>query len=59
MFTMLDFVLRYRKALELMSGERGNGLREYELKEEEWKIIAQLCDVLKACGARCLHAHAI
>jgi hypothetical protein len=46
-FVMLDFAIMYRKALDLLSGERGNGLREFELKEDEWKMVVQLCDVLK------------
>jgi hypothetical protein len=46
-FLMLDFALRYRKPLDLLSGERDNGLRDFELKEVEWKIVKQLRDVLK------------
>jgi hypothetical protein len=57
-YTMLDFALSYRKPLDLMSGDRGNGLREFELKEEEWKIVPELCDVLKVCAC-CLHMYAI
>jgi hypothetical protein len=46
-FTMLDFAVAYRKALDLLSGDRANGLRELELKEDEWRIVVQLRDVLK------------
>jgi hypothetical protein len=46
-FTMLDFAVAYRKVLDLLSGDRANGLRELELKEDEWRIVMQLHDVLK------------
>jgi hypothetical protein len=46
-FAMLDFAIRYRRLLDQLSGERANGLRDLELKENEWKIVEQLRDVLK------------
>jgi hypothetical protein len=48
-FSMLDFAMLYRKPLDLLSGERGNELRQFELKEEEWRLVAQLRDALKVC----------
>jgi hypothetical protein len=46
-FVMLDFAVVYRKPLDALSGERNNELREYKLKEEDWKIAVQLHNVLK------------
>ncbi len=44
---MLIFALEYRKAIDKISG--GRELRKYELEEEEWKIVQQLCDILEVC----------
>jgi hypothetical protein len=52
-FTMLDFALEYQKAIDLMTGGRGNGLRALEMREEEWAIAGQLRKVLKASATRC------
>jgi hypothetical protein len=49
MFTMLEFAITYCKLLDLLSSERGNRLREFELKEDEWKLAMQLLDCLKIC----------
>jgi hypothetical protein len=46
-FAMLDFAIRYRRLLDQLSSERANGLRDLERKENEWKIVEQLHDVLK------------
>jgi hypothetical protein len=52
-FTMLDFAVRYRRLIDLLTGERGNSLRSFELKEEEWGIATQLRDVLKVGVVAC------
>jgi hypothetical protein len=44
---MLDFAVNHRKALDLLTQDRANGLREYELSESDWRIAQQLRDVLK------------
>ncbi|GLB35657.1 hypothetical protein LshimejAT787_0212220 [Lyophyllum shimeji] len=46
-FDMLHMALRYRKAVDAITSNRANGLRQYELSGEEWKIASQLCDVLE------------
>ena len=46
-FAMLEFAVCYRKLLDLLSGERENGLRDFEMSEAEWKLASQLRDVLK------------
>jgi hypothetical protein len=48
-FAMLEFAVTYHKLLDLLSSEGGNRLREFELKEDEWKLAVQLHDCLKVC----------
>jgi hypothetical protein len=47
-FDMLNFAIDYRKAIDVISGDRDMELRQFELAEFEWKIATQLRDVLKA-----------
>ena len=44
---MLDFAFQHQKALDLMTQDHENGLREYELSGGEWEIVGQLRDALK------------
>jgi hypothetical protein len=53
-FLMLDLAITHWKALDLLSGDRDNGLREFELNERDWKLAEQLRDVLKVRLALCL-----
>ncbi|THH16129.1 hypothetical protein EW146_g4452 [Bondarzewia mesenterica] len=46
-FDMLQFALEYRKALDAIAGDQEMDLRSFELLKDEWRIAAQLCDVLK------------
>lgn len=48
-YDMLKFALEYRKAIDTLTADRQNELRNYELSEREWTIAAQLSDVLKVC----------
>lgn len=43
-YDMLAFAVAYD-----MTGDRGHGLRKYELNSEEWRLAEQLHDVLKVC----------
>jgi len=47
-YNMLVFALKYREAIDEISGDRD--MRKYELSEEEWELVQQLCDVL---GVHC------
>lgn len=47
MFIMLEFALTHRKALDALTEDRTNGLREYEISRAEWQIAQQLHDALK------------
>jgi hypothetical protein len=47
-FDMLTFALEYREAIDLISSDRE--MRKFELMDEEWLLVEQLCDVL---GVRC------
>jgi len=44
-YDMLVFALEYRKAIDEISGDKE--MRKYELDEEEWTIVQQLCDILE------------
>ena len=44
---MLCFSITYRKAIEAMTSERKNDLRQFELEEEEWAIAEELGNTLK------------
>lgn len=46
-FDMLQFSLKYRKAIEKLTSERKNELRQFELSEEEWKIAEELKGTLE------------
>lgn len=44
---MLSVAVKYKAAIDQMTGSRELGLRKYELSEDEWAIATQLRDVLK------------
>src|SRR5271154_2091340 len=46
-YDMLKFAVKYRSALDSITGNRDMKLREYELSGEEWNIVKHLRDVLK------------
>lgn len=52
-FTMLSFALEYRTAIEGLTSERKNDLRQFELTEEEWEIVQELSDMLKVGPCTC------
>lgn len=47
-YDMLCFAIKYRKAIEIMTSEKKNDLRQFELEEDEWTIAEQLSDILRA-----------
>jgi len=46
-FDMLDFALEYQKAIKAMVSDPDHGLSQNAMSLQEWKIVVQLCDVLK------------
>ena len=44
---LLSFAVQYRGAIEQMTSECKNDLRQYELTEEEWAITSELSGSLK------------
>jgi hypothetical protein len=48
---MLYFALKYRLALDDITGDRDMKLRQYEMDDNEWEIANQLCLVLKVSVA--------
>jgi hypothetical protein len=55
---MLDFMLEYQKAIKSMVGDPDQNLSQYALSMLEWKIAAQLRDILKVGHTCCKHAQA-
>ena len=43
---MLDAALAYRDVYALITGLKETGLRDYELEEEDWKLVKEIRDVL-------------
>ena len=46
-YDMLCFAIEYRKAIENMTSEHKNDLRQFELIEDEWAVATQLKDTLE------------
>jgi hypothetical protein len=46
-YDMLDFATEYRAALDIMTADRDMNLRQFELSEEEWNMVTELCEVLR------------
>ncbi|KAF8973335.1 hypothetical protein BDZ97DRAFT_1649278, partial [Flammula alnicola] len=46
-YDMLAFTYEHWKAINKFTGDRGNDLQQYELKENEWMVVKQLCDILE------------
>ena len=46
-FDMLDFALEYREAIDDVTSSKTVGLCQYELNDDEWVIVRQLCNSLK------------
>lgn len=47
---MLAFALKYRKAIDFITADKGLKLRRFELDEEEWKVLEDLVDVLEVAS---------
>ncbi|EPS96243.1 hypothetical protein FOMPIDRAFT_1086622, partial [Fomitopsis schrenkii] len=44
---MLSFALQFRDAIDGLTSNRSMDLRHLELDDGEWRIVSQLCDILK------------
>jgi hypothetical protein len=44
---MLEFALKYREAIEAVTSDRRTELRKYELSEDDWGSVQELCSVLE------------
>jgi hypothetical protein len=47
---MMNFALKYRMAIDRVTGDKSLKLRRYELDNEDWVIIEDLVSVLEVCG---------
>lgn len=50
-YDMLIFALEYRQAIDEITGDRD--MRKYELDENEWELVDQLCNLLEVRSASC------
>jgi len=56
-FEMLEFALEYRVAIEKVTSDRKLDLRKYELSDEQWGSVEELCEVLQvSANLHALHA---
>jgi hypothetical protein len=46
-YDMLEFVLEYCTALNMMTADRDMKLRQFELSKEEWAMASELCKALQ------------
>lgn len=46
-YDMLDFAVKYRSAIDKITGDKTANLRKYELDDDEWMIAIQLRNTLK------------
>ena len=44
---MLQFTLGYKDAIKMITSDLANGLRKYELNDDEWLIVKELAATLK------------
>ena len=56
-YEMLQFVLEYCDTIDSLTGDCATDLQQLELRDEEWKIVTQLCDVLKVHHTLLLSGH--
>jgi len=47
MFDMLWFAYKHHKAINKFMGDQRNNLRKFELKENDWIMVKQLCNILE------------
>ena len=46
-FDLLEYALKHRKVVELLTQRRELGLRKFKLADDEWVVVGQLHSVLK------------
>lgn len=46
-FYMLEAAIAYRSVYDALTTHKDNGLRMYELSDEEWALAEQICEVLQ------------
>ncbi|KAF6751573.1 hypothetical protein DFP72DRAFT_816324, partial [Ephemerocybe angulata] len=46
-YDMCQFALDHREIIDIIAAYKASGLRDFELGEEEWVVVKELCDVQK------------
>jgi hypothetical protein len=44
---MMSFTIDYKEALKELTSDMSNGLHRFELEESEWKLAADITEVLQ------------
>ena len=47
LFDLLEYTLKHRKAIDLVTQQHELGMRDFELSDNEWEFVEQLHGVLK------------
>jgi hypothetical protein len=55
-YDMLNFALEYKEGIKMLTSDLMNGLRKYELDEEEWFLVKELANTLKVTFS---HSHIV
>lgn len=48
-YDMMDFVLKYRQAIDQITADKVLKLRKYELDNDDWAIVEDLVAILEVC----------
>lgn len=46
-FDMLNYTLKYWQVVNQVTQQRDLGLHKYEMLDEEWQVVDQLCSILE------------
>lgn len=46
-YDMIEFAIKYRTALDIMTANRDMNLRQFEMSKKEWNMALELSEVLQ------------
>ena len=52
LFDLLEYTLKHRKVIDLVTQRRELGMRDLELSNNEWELVKQLHSILKVSTQR-------
>ena len=48
-YDMIEFAIKYRTPLDIMTANRDMNLRQFEMSKKEWSMALELSEVLQVC----------